>query len=149
MSELYETITECLLNGAPAGQLAEILSEEIVDKGDQGEWVEDSYQGYMLKIEEFLDDADIYAFDGWEEAELIGHPHISRFWVVCDLLLPKKTDLQGGLRLIGKDNENRVLFKKKDHQWIVRLKILKRTLDEIQKKNQGEAQRRAKEQVKM
>jgi hypothetical protein len=136
---IYEDVARCILGGAPAEEVAGIISEGIDDEIDPNTAAELSFLAYLLKFEEFLDSVDIYAFEGWEHGEVLGHPKIGRFWIVVDLVLPEKTDLEGGMRIIGKEGQNRVLVARRGGHWIVRCKVLRRVLDEIEIRNRREA----------
>ena len=97
---------------------------------------------YLLKFEEYLDDHDVYLFDGWEECIICYKPRIDKFWCTFYVFCPKGTDLRGALRIVndkeGKQNE--VKQKKTDDGHILQFRILRRLLDELEKKNQERAE---------
>ena len=105
---------------------------------------------YLMKFEEYLDDHDVYLFDGWKEARVIGKPKVSKFWVVVNLWVGPDTDLRGAARLKN-DKEGQNIVQKKelegDKGYIIRFKVLKRYLDAIEKRNKERAEQLSDEQL--
>lgn len=97
---------------------------------------------YLLKLEEFLSERGIYAFEGWEDAVLYGSPKIERFWIVTDWLL-SDTRAFGAVPRIEKDGRAKVLVAKKKEAFLVRIKVHRQVLDEIERKNRKEAEEEA------
>ena len=98
---------------------------------------------YLLKLEEYFDDHDLYLFDGWEDAQILAPVKIERFWTTFFLLVSPKTDLRGITRIQNdKEGQNKVAYKDlgDDKGYIIRVTILKRYLDAIEKKNKLRAQ---------
>jgi hypothetical protein len=139
----YKKITECLLeNDDPQmiGEVASILTESAEQIAE-----ETDAMSYLMKLEEFLDDCGVYSFKGWEDAIVISEPNIEKFWVGFDFLVPKDTDLEASLHISGRDREAKVIVKKEGSKLLVRIKVLRRILDEIEFRNRKEAEKEAKE----
>lgn len=105
---------------------------------------------YLMRFEEYLDDHDIYLFDGWDEAKVLGKPTIDTFWTTFHLLVPPKTDLRGAKRLMNdKEGQNVVSAKKldDDNGIIVTFRILKRYLDAIEKRSKERAEQISDEEM--
>lgn len=92
---------------------------------------------YMMMIEQLIDDYSCYAFDGWEDGAFYGAPRISKFHVEIDMHFPKNLDMAPLRRIRGKNNENRILFKRDEGTGAItlRLRILRNQLDEIENRN--------------
>jgi hypothetical protein len=56
----------------------------------------------LKDFERVIDNLGIYVFDNWEEGELAAGPHISRHWVKCSFMWPRKNmpDPAGGKILL-------------------------------------------------
>ena len=105
---------------------------------------------YLMKFEEYLDDHDIYLFDGWSDARVLGKPKIDKFWTTFHLWVAPDCDLRGAMRLKNdKEGQNIVQVKELDKNQgkIVRFKILKRYLDAIEKRNKERAEQLSDEQL--
>ena len=105
---------------------------------------------YLMKFEEYLDDHDIYLFKGWAEAKVIRKPEVGSFWADFWLWTSPDIDLRGARRLVtDKEGQNIVKYKKLDGKrgYIFRFRILKRYLDEIEKRNKEKAKQQAEEQL--
>lgn len=105
---------------------------------------------YLMKFEEYLDDHDIYLFDGWEDAKVVGKPEIDKFWTTFMVWVSPDTDLRGAMRLKNdKEGQNIVQVKtlEDDNGKIVRFKILKRYLDAIETRNKERAEQLSDEQL--
>jgi hypothetical protein len=89
---------------------------------------------YLMKIEQFFDQRDLYLYPGWEDAQVLEAPKIDRFWVSLDLRVGKDTDLTGSMRCCSdKEAQNSVKYKQlEDGSYFVRFKILRRILDKIE-----------------
>lgn len=102
---------------------------------------------YLMKFEEYLDDHDIYLYDGWEESRVIAKPKVDKFWVTFVLFCQKGIDLRGALRVVNdKEGQNEVKAKKVQDGHVLKFRILKRYLDEIERKNKQKAEQEAEEQ---
>lgn len=102
---------------------------------------------YLLTFEEFLSNHDIYMFDGWENAQIVGPPIIHQFWCEFSLLVSAKTDLRGAKRLVvnkNEQNEIKVLELENGNR-LLKFKILKTILDNIEKNNNEKILQLAKE----
>ena len=104
---------------------------------------------YLLKFEEYLDDHDIYLYDNWEKAQVLGRPRVQRFWVIVYLWVPKETDLRGMERIkTDQEGQNQIRVKKlKDGSRILEVKVLRRLLDKVEKKSQEEADEVSNEKI--
>ena len=103
---------------------------------------------YLLKFEEYLDDHDIYLFDGWEDCVICYAPRIDKFWCTFFLWCPKGTDLRGALRITNdKEGQNEVNQKRTEDGHILKFRILRRYLDEVEKKNQERAEELSAEEM--
>lgn len=110
--------------------LAESIETEVVKNIG-----ETSKLDYLLKIEQFFDDRDLYLYHGWEDAQILGSPKVTKFWVTLDLRVAKDTELKGALRCCnGEDSEqNSATYKQlEDGSYFVRFKVLRRLLDKIE-----------------
>lgn len=56
----------------------------------------------LKDFERVLDELNLYVFKNWEDGEIVRGPEISRHWVECSFMWPKKNmpDPMGGKRLI-------------------------------------------------
>jgi len=97
---------------------------------------------YLLKFEEYLDDHDLYLYDGWNDVQVLGRPRVQRFWVIVYLWVPKETDLRGMERIkTDQEGQNQIKVKKlKDGSRILEVKVLRRLLDKVEEKSQDEAE---------
>jgi len=103
---------------------------------------------YLLKFEEYLDDHDVYLFDGWEECVVIRKPKIDRFWTTFVVFAPKNTDLRGAVRVRdASEGQTEVKAKRVDGGIIVKFKIQKRVLDAIETRNQEKAEKLSDEEM--
>ena len=109
-----------------------------------------TYMNYLMKFEEYLDDHDIYLFDGWEDAKILGKPKVDKFWTEFMVLVSPDTDLRGAMRIKNdKEGQNKVMTKElTDNQGtVVKFKILKRYLDAIEARNKERAEQLSDEQL--
>ncbi len=103
---------------------------------------------YLLKFEEYLDDHDVYLFDGWEECQICYKPRVDKFWCTFFVFCPEGTDLRGALRLTNdKEGQNEITQKRVDDGHILKFRILRRYLDEVEKKNQERAEELSAEEM--
>jgi len=105
---------------------------------------------YMLKFEEYLDDHDIYLFDGWDsdECHIAYTPKIDKFWCTFYLFCPEGTDLRGASRITNdQEGQNQVKVKRVEGGSIVMFRILKRYLDQVEAKNREKAEELSKEEM--
>jgi hypothetical protein len=63
----------------------------------------------LKDFERVLDELGLYVYANWEDGELVEGPIVSRHWVTCTFMWPKKNmpDPMGGRRLIDYDCEVR------------------------------------------
>lgn len=102
---------------------------------------------YLIKFEEYLDDHDLYLYDGWNEARLLAKPNVDKFWVTFIVFCKKGIDLRGALRIVNdKEGQNEVKAKKVRDGHVLKFRILKRYLDEIERRNRLKAEQEAEEQ---
>jgi len=138
LTEIVELILEEDLEQAEYHLLIESTEERIIQALDGERMPMD----YMLKFEQFLDEHDIYLFDGWDTAQFITKPRIEKYWAFFYLKASKDTDLRGALRIQNsKEGQNKVGVKKTGDGYIFEFKILKRYLDQLDQKNKEEASR--------
>ena len=103
---------------------------------------------YLLKLEEYMDDHDVYLFDGWIKAKICYRPKIDKFWTTFWLFCPDGTDLRGASRITNdKEGQNEVGKKRIEGGHILQFKILRRYLDEVEKKNQERAEELSAEEM--
>ena len=132
------------LAGAEEALLMENEEDRLTRKlGD------DTLTNYLLKFEEYLDDHDIYLYDNWEKAQVLGRPRVQRFWVIVYLWVPKETDLRGMERIkTDQEGQNQIRVKKlKDGSRILEVKVLRRLLDKVEEKSQEEAEEVSNEKI--
>ena len=145
-SDLYDLIMEDRLDEAKDWLLREGL-EQTVLKGISNA----SYMDYLMRLEEYLSNRDIYLFGKqWDNAEvLLDKIRVDKFWVTVYLIVDKDTDLRGALRLMsGLENQNQVKKKNlEDGRIMLQMKILKRYLDNIEQENQEQAKAIAQKEV--
>lgn len=143
LTEIVELILEENLEEAEYHLLIESTEERIIQALDGERMPMD----YLLKFEQFLDEHDIYLFDGWDKAQFIRKPRIERYWAFFYLKAGKDTDLRGALRIKNsKEGQNRVGVKETGDGYIFEFKILKRYLDQLDQKNKEEASRVASDE---
>lgn len=117
------------------GDAKEALLVESVETELVKNIAETSKMDYLLKFEKFLDDRDLYLYHGWEDAQVLAAPEISKYWVSVDLRVPKDCELKGALRCCNSetDEQNTTRYKQlEDGSYYVRFKILRRVLDQIE-----------------
>lgn len=122
MQDRVDEARECLLVESMETELIKNIGET-------------SKLDYLLKMEKFFDDRDLYLFDGWENAQVISAPTVDKFWVTLDLRLDKDADLKAALRCCNGEgsSQNTTRYKKlEDGSFFVRFKILRRLLDKIE-----------------
>lgn len=133
MDYIYDLLMEDDHEGAFETFLVEGEEERIV----RSMGGETTLMNYLMKFEEYLDEHDVYLFDGWEDAEILAPPLVEKFW--CNFLLRTKkgTDLRGALRVVNdKEGQNQVKYKKlEDGRHVLKFRILKRYLDQIEARN--------------
>ena len=132
----YDKITECIVGGADPSEISDILFESMSKE-------ESTQMDYLLKMEEYLDNCGVYAFDGWEEGMVKCAPRISDFWFEIDLIFKNGVDLDGAKRLMGKNQENTVKIKKGENGVTLRLRILRNLLDKIETEHRKNAAKAA------
>ena len=101
------------------------------------------------KFEEYLDDHDVYLFNGWEEAKVLKPINVERFWVEILVWFGPDADLRGATRLTNdKEAQNSVQMKKLgDHGYILKFRVLKRYLDAIEQRSKERAEQLSDEQL--
>ena len=138
----YAKVTSCLIENDDPNMVSEVAS--ILKESADLTAEETDSMSYLMKLEEFLDDCGIYIFDGWEEAIVLKEPEIEKFWVTFDFILPKNADLEAASHIAGKNREAKVFLRKIEDKRIVRIKVLRRILDDIEFRNRLEAEKDAK-----
>jgi len=138
LTEIVEMILDEDLEGAGYHLLMESDEERIIQQLDGDRMLMD----YFVKFEQFLDEHDIYLFDGWEQSQFIAKPRIESYWTFFYLKVPKDTDMRGAMRIQNsKEGQNKVGAKKVDDGYILEFRILKRYLDQLDQQNKEEASR--------
>lgn len=133
----YETLVTALAEDASAVEdVADVIYEAVsIDDTD-----ENDDMSYLMKLEEFISDCGLYSYEGWEDAVLEGAPKVHKFWFESTWKLPKGTDVVVAKRLIGRNGDSIVRYKKSGSELYVRLKVLRRVLDAYEVKNRNEAE---------
>lgn len=132
------------LEGAQNALLMENEEDRLTRRlGDQ------MLTNYLLKFEEYLDDHDLYLYDGWEDVQVLGKPQVQRFWVVVNLWAAKDVDLAGIQRIkTDQDGQNQIKVKKlKDGSMVIQVRILRRLLDRVEEKSQDEVEEISDEKI--
>ncbi len=132
------------LEGAEEALLMENEEDRLTRKlGDN------TLTNYLLKFEEYLDDHDIYLYDGWNTVQVLGRPRVQRFWVIVYLWVPKKVDVKGILRIKNdQEGQNQIKVKKmRDGSSVLEVKVLRRLLDKVEEKSQDEAEEVSDEKI--
>jgi hypothetical protein len=133
MSELSDyavsLIMEDRIDEAKECLLAESIETDIIKSIG-----EVSALDYLLKLESFFDQRDLYLYRGWEDAQILSRPKIEKFWVTLDLRVAPHTELKGALRCCSdEEGQNTAKYKQlEDGSYFVRFKILRRILDQIE-----------------
>lgn len=112
----------------------EILIAESIEDDLLQRISETSVLDYLMKLEKFFDERDLYLFRGWEEAQILSQPKVEKFWVTLDLRVGPDTELKGALRCCSdQEAQNSVKYKKLDDgSYFIRFKVLRRILDRIE-----------------
>lgn len=137
----YTKAITCILEDEKSvalGDLATVLTEAA-------EAQEIDSMSYLLKFEEFLDDCGIYTFKGWEDARILKDPDIGKYWVTVDMLLPSGASLEAAAHIAGRDTDAKITHKKTDDGVIVKVKIIRNRLDDIEIRNRKAAEKDAQE----
>lgn len=113
---------------------------------------ETTLMNYLIKFEEYMDDHDIYLFDGWEDAQIVGKPLVEKFWVTVWLRLGPNAQIAGAKRLMNdKEGQNTVKFKKLGVDgrdgYLLKIRVLKRFLDQIEKRNQEKSDQLSDDEI--
>lgn len=108
-----------------------------------------TYMNYLLKFEEYLDDHDVYLFDGWDQAKILKPIVIDRFWTEFLVWFSPDADLRGASRITNdKEAQNSVKVKNLgDSGYILKFRILKRYLDAIEQRSKERAEQLSDEQL--
>lgn len=135
--EDMEYVVDLLFEDDEEGALEYLLlenEEEQIVRSLDGEI---TLMNYLINFEEYLDDHDIYLFDGWDKAEVLKPVKVDKFWCTFFLHVGPETDLRGALRVTNdKEGQNQIKAKKLDNGgYVLKFKILKRYLDQIAQDN--------------
>jgi hypothetical protein len=129
----YAVLSRALLEGEEKDVIDLIMESSVEPQ-------ETDPLSYLMKFEEYVDDAGIYAFEGWGDAVVMCEPEVGRFWVKYRLLLPKEVDMAGAKQLPGRDGVATIELT--DHQSggkVATISFLRRALDELERRNRREA----------
>lgn len=146
----FRPIVDALLEGDDAIATEHLLMENNEQQILRSMGGDRMPMNYLLKFEEYLDDHDIYLFDGWssEDCYIAYAPKIDKFWCTFYVFCPKDTDLRGASRIINdKEGQNQVKVKNVEGGYILMFRILKRYLDQVEAKNQERAEELSKEEM--
>jgi len=133
---VVEKIFEDDLEGASTSLLLESEEAELINQmGDP------TLINYLMKFEQYLDDHDVYMFDGWEDSAIPEKPSVEKFWCTFYLLVDEGADIKGGAARIINDQEaqNKVQVKEVEGGTILKIRILKRILDKMELDDQERA----------
>lgn len=142
---IYRNIASVLVSehgDETVSEVADILAEDILDPSKE----RDQFN-YLMRIEQYFDECDLYAYDGWADAEISRAPDIEKFWVTVDLYVEKDTDMAGALRIRGKEEQNDVRVAPWGKGKIVRCRILRRILDGIEDRNRRMAAKEVQDKL--
>lgn len=146
----YSSVVEHLLNNDTEEAIGTMIVETQEQRIIRTMGGDRMPVNYLMKFEEYLDDHDLYLYDGWEDAVLVHKPKIDKFWVTIHLFCGDDADLQGAYRVVNdQEGQNKIEIKKVDGGHIVGFKILKRYLDQIEKKNQDKAEELSDEEMEL
>lgn len=139
----YDLIIEALNNGAPEDEITSLLNEGKFDEEHR-----ETQDFYILLFEQYMDECSTYSFEGWDEIYIYGEPRIEKFWIEIKLLAPDNIDYEGGIkRMIGTHNQNKAEIKSLNTgNKLIKLRILRSLLDEIEENNRKLARKEAEEQ---
>ena len=142
-------VVDMILDGDDTSARQALLLENEEEEIVRAMGNEVTFLNYLIKFEEYLDEHDIYLFDGWDDAAVIKPPKVEKFWVSFYLLLPKGADLRGAMRIkSNKEAQNEVKIRKLDDgSVVVKFKILKRYLDAIEARNKERAEQLAQDEA--
>lgn len=91
---------------------------------------------YMMLFEEFLENHDLYLFEGWSSAAFVGKPKIEKFWATFALTVNEGTDMRGAKRVNDAMPQGQVKAKAMGNgKILVVFQVLKRHLDQIEETN--------------
>lgn len=131
-----EHIVDLLMDGDSEEANSQLLleNEQTQLMGTVGDTTQFNY---LMKFEEYLEEHDLYLFNGWEDSIVLSPITIEKFWTRFNLLVGKDTDLRGAKRVMSnKEGQNKVRVKKLgDGRMIVEFQILKKYLDDIELRN--------------
>lgn len=136
MTDTYDQLIEVMLN-----EDDEALGEFVLMEGEKDQVLaglngDVTLMNYMMMFEEYLEQHDIYLFDGWEKAAFAQQPTVEKFWVTFYLLVEQNVDLRGAKRVRDAMNQGDVTVRQLDDgRKIVIFQVLKRNLDQIETVN--------------
>lgn len=139
----YDLVTSAILSEAPSDEIADlILENQFREERIENQMV------YAMLIEQFLDSCSVYAYEGWDDAQIYGAPVINSYNVEITLLLPPNTNKRSFTRLAGTNKENRVSVSKVGDDGKIKLELVIRRglLDSIEEENRQRARKIADEQ---
>ena len=151
MPKQYDDIVDLILEDdqemASQYLLMEAEEEDMLRKLNG----ETTLMDYMLLFLGYLEDRDCFFSDpdGLYASTIVGQPRIEKFWAIFYLHVPKKADLRGFKRVINdKEAQNQIQMKKlEDGSCILKIKILKRTLDALEKRDKDRAEQLSREDM--
>jgi hypothetical protein len=141
--EDFDILIEALTNGAPEDEVTDILNE---NKFDEEHRETQSY--YLLLFEQYIDECSAYSFKGWDDLKVYGEPKIEKFWFEVKLLAPDNIDYESGIkRILGQYKQNKAVMKTINNgSKIIKIRILRSILDELEDRNRKLARKEAEDQ---
>ena len=134
--DTYNQLIEIMLDEDDDALGEFVLMEAEKDQVLAGLGGDTTLMNYMMMFEEFLEQHDIYLFDGWEEASFAKQPSVEKFWITFHLLVGENADLRGAKRVRDAMNQGDVTAKRlEDGSMVVIFQVLKRSLDQIEAVN--------------
>lgn len=133
MTDTYDQLIEVMLNEDDDALGEYVLMEGEKDTVLAGLNGDVTLMNYMMMFEEYLEQHDLYLFDGWETAVFAKQPKVEKFWVTFYMLVDQNVDLRGAKRVRDAMNQGDVSAQRlRDGRIVVIFQVLKRNLDQIE-----------------
>lgn len=131
--------------------IAQVILHETIEEKIIKNISDVSYLQYLMKFEQYTNNHDFALFGKeWDNAEIdLSKVKIDKFWVTIYLTVDAKTDLRAVKRIMNdKESQNQVKYKKLDDGRIMlKFKILKRYLDQIERDDKEKAEEIADREI--
>lgn len=142
----FDQLVEVMLNEDDDALQEYILMEDEKDQVLAGIGGDVTLMNYLLMFEEFLEQHDVYLFDGWDTAQIAHQPKIEKFWAIFYLIVDDKVDLRGAKRVRDAMKQGSVKAKRlEDGKVLLIFQILKRELDYIENSNKEKIEKLSSE----